>query len=440
MSLKLRLTVSIAISFLLALLLGGGLAVLRAKQSVQTEMQAALQSGADIVADAPKSTPSDLANIVRSFDGVRHLRVTLRNPAGQVVARSRLAGPPRAAPDWFAASIAPVSASARIAGPPQPAGWTLALATDPGNEIAEVWGQTRDALAALIVFCVGVGALTYLLVGRSLRFLPGFGQALGRVAEGDYGTQLDESGPPEFARLASGFNQMAFRLSQYERENKNLQRQMTEIQEEDRAEIARDLHDEVGPLLFSINVDAVAMPELAASRDVAAVKERAGRIGEAAGQIQQRVKAILRQLKPIDVLDFGLDMAIRELISFWQARFPAMQLSFRNGLDDIALDRAQEEVIYRVIQESLSNAVRHGRPKSIDVVLTHAPGEIVLTVADDGRGLPSPRPARGNGINGMTERVQNLGGAVSVQNSTSTRGVTVRAVLPLRPGPGDEVA
>src|SRR5262249_34968235 len=153
------------------------LATLRAKQSVQTEMQAALRGGADIVADAPKASPSDLEHIVRSFDGARHLRVTLQNPSGKIVARSTLSDSSRGAPDWFSNPIAPVTSSLRIAGPPQPAGWILTLTTDPSNEIAEVWGQTRDALVALLVFSIGVGVLTFLLIGRSLGFLAGFSQA-----------------------------------------------------------------------------------------------------------------------------------------------------------------------------------------------------------------------------------------------------------------------
>jgi two-component system sensor histidine kinase UhpB len=247
------------------------------------------------------------------------------------------------------------------------------------------------------------------------------------VAEGHYDTKLGEKGPPEFARLAGGYNRMALRLSQYEQENKNLQRQITEIQEEDRAEIARDLHDEVGPLLFSINVDAAALP------DVAGVRDRANRIGEAASQIQQRVKSILRQLKPVDVLDFGLDVAIRELFSFWQARFPDLNLSLRNTLPAPNLERAQEEVIYRVVQESLSNAMRHGQPKSVEVTIAaESSNELRVTITDDGRGLASPRPENGTGLNGMTERVQSLGGSISVENNPSKPGVTVRATLPLK--------
>src|SRR5262249_12598118 len=159
---------------------------------------------------------------------------------------------------------------------------------DPRNEIAEVWGQTLDAFAAMAVFCSGAGVLVYLLDIRSLRFLTDFGQALGRVADGRYDVVLREMGPPEFARLARGYNHMALRLSHFERENKELQRQIMEVQEEERAEIARDLHDEVGPFLFSINVDAAAIPELATSRDVVAIMERSSRIADAAGHIQHR--------------------------------------------------------------------------------------------------------------------------------------------------------
>ncbi len=166
--------------------------------------------------------------------------------------------------------------------------------------------------------------------------------------------------------------------------------------------------------------------------DVTGVKDRANRIGEAASQIQQRVKSILRQLKPIDVLDFGLDVAIRELFSFWQARFPDLNLTLRNA-SQAHLDRVQEEVIYRVVQESLSNAVRHGHPKSVAILIAGiSPDTLAVTITDDGRGFALPRPARGSGLNGMTERVASLGGNLSVENNTPAHGVIVRVTLPIK--------
>jgi two-component system sensor histidine kinase UhpB len=114
MSLKLRLILSIGISFALALLLGGALATWRAKQSVQTEMQAALKGGADIVDDVSRARPSDLERIVRSFNGLRHLRATLTDGGGKVVAASTPALPADEAPSWFERPIAPPNASLRL--------------------------------------------------------------------------------------------------------------------------------------------------------------------------------------------------------------------------------------------------------------------------------------------------------------------------------------
>jgi two-component system sensor histidine kinase UhpB len=441
MSLKLRLVLSIAIGFVLALLSGGSLAMWQARQSVRTEMRAALEAGADIAADESTARPSDLERMVRSLNGLRHLRATLKDGSGRTVAAAVPAQSANQAPPWFERPIAPAPSLLRLTAPPLPTGWVLTLTTDPRNEIAEVWGQTRDAFAAMIVFCLSAGALVYLLAIRSLGFLADFGQALGRVGDGHYDVAVRESGPPEFARLARGYNQMAIRLSQYERETDRLQRHIQKVQDEERAEIARDLHDEVGPFVFSINVDAAAIGELAAARSLADAKERADRIGEAAGHIQQRVKSILRQLRPIDVLDFGLEVAIRELFSFWQARTPELHLTFRNALAETALTRAQEEVVYRVVQESLSNAVRHGRPDSITVCMaTNGENSLVVSIEDDGCGLPSPAFVRGTGLTGMAERLRSVEGTLMVENRETGSGARVTAVLPFAtdPEPGAE--
>ena len=249
------------------------------------------------------------------------------------------------------------------------------------------------------------------------------------MSDGGYGARLDTKGPPEFAALARGFNHMAARLETYSDSNQRLQRQILSIQEEERAGIARDLHDEVGPYLFAIQVDANAVAK-SADPDVRAL---GGAIRQAALHIQQHVKEILRQLRPVGSLDFGLEAAIADLVAFWSRRHPAIRFE-RAIASDPQLDRAGEDAAYRIVQESLSNAMRHGRAAGDPHHGRGGGGSRCrfasrMTAAACNGPVPAGMSLGRMGLTGMEERLRALGGRLMIEE-TQELGVRVRAFIP----------
>jgi two-component system sensor histidine kinase UhpB len=422
MSLRARLLVSIALILFGALAAGALLLTWRATRSVETEMNAALTGAVDAAREAVAhraggADSAFLSSLVASFDGQRHVRATLTAPPVGIRASSRLQPTTDAPPAWFDALIRVPPRTARIALPGSRS--ALLLATDPTNEIAEVWTQAEDAFAVMLLFCAGVFLAVYAILGRAIGFFWTLGGALRTVADGGYRERLAETSVPEFTGLARDFNRMAARLDEGERKAQTLQRQILTLQEEERAEIARDLHDEVGPYLFAIGVDADAMarvPEQA---------ERAHAIQEAIAHVRRHIRAILRELRPADPLEFGLREAVADTVAFWTRRDPA--IVFDVIIDDVRLDRRSAEAAYRIIQESVSNAVRHGRPSTIRIRVAEEGDAVAVRIEDDGEGLREDS-APGLGLSGMTERARGLGGSVTV---TGSRGVTVTALLPV---------
>ncbi len=101
------------------------------------------------------------------------------------------------------------------------------------------------------------------------------------------------------------------------------------------------------------------------------------------------------------------------------------------GGPEVSFGDAADATLYRLIQESLTNAIRHGRPRNISVSITPADdGDVVLQVADDGVGLDAPTERTGLGLAGMRERISALGGSLSVRNRDAGQGVCVSARLP----------
>ena len=277
--------------------------------------------------------------------------------------------------------------------------------------------HARDTFLTMLIFCGATMAAVSLAVAYALRFFRRFQAALLTVSDGGYGARLDTKGPPEFASLARGFNHMAARLETYADSNQRLQRQILSVQEEERAGIARDLHDEVGPYLFAIQVDANAVAK-SADPDARAL---GGAIRQAALHIQQHVKEILRQLRPVGSLDFGLEAAIADLVAFWSRRHPSIRFE-RAIASDPQLDRAGEDAAYRIVQESLSNAIRHGRPQLIRITVVEE-ADRVHDLRRGRRRRPATGPAgrhesRPHGVDG------NGGTAAGPRRPTYDRGNT----------------
>lgn len=438
MTLRVRLIVLVAFVLLVSVLLGGMLAWWHAAQSARTEMQAALLSGEHRVRDSIEYLPEvadregDLRRLIATFNGDRHVRAALLDKGGRSIVHSALSTPLHPTPDWFfdLLGVRP-SASVIALGRNVAAAEAIALATDPHNEVSEVWTEFRDGMVIVLVFCIVSCALIYWTAGRSLRPLETLAAGFRTIGTGDYSTRVAARGPPEVEALARAFNLMAERLGALEERNERLHTQLLTIQEEERADLARDLHDDVGPFLFAVNVDVASIARLAQARGDEETLERGRSIREAVSHMQRHVKSILGRLRPTGVTDIGLYQAVANLGVFWRRRHPEIAIEFDVGAPDVSFGDAADATLYRLIQESLTNAIRHGRPRTIKVsIRTQEHGDVLLQVSDDGVGLSASTDRTGLGLAGMRERIAALGGSLSVRNHLDGKGASVTARLP----------
>lgn len=441
MSLRFRLIGLVAIVLVASLVFGGVIAVFTASRSVQTEMQSALLVGRQTVENAvlelPKSRDPrhDLENLIASFRGNRHLHVALTGDAGAVAEPAVEAPPFGSIPDWFVRliGVAPVTERLPVAAGSQSYG-SVVIETDPHNEILEVWNWFTDTLIMLAAFCVPTIALIYLLIGRALRPLDRLASALQQVGRGDYGARIDIPLAPEIARLRDSFNRMAERLAEMDADNRRLNEQLLTLQEQERSELARDLHDEVSPFLFAINVDVGNISRLAKDKPMAELPAIVDSISEAVEHIQQVVRNMLGRLRPIGLADFGLNAAIANMVEFWSRRHPDIDFQVTIAPDCDALGDLADKTVFRVVQECLSNAVRHGKPTAVKISVSRTGDaetgrhDVVAEVADNGSGI-GESAGLGYGLLGMNERVKAMGGRLTIANMPDG-GLTVTATLP----------
>jgi two-component system, NarL family, sensor histidine kinase UhpB len=431
-SLRIRLMISIAVVLFVCLAIGGVLAYWHAVTKVETELRGALAVGARTVRNAMADRRAErlprelLESLVTNFNGHRHLRASLIDSNGAATVVSTPLTPSEPAPRWFYRLLARPSSVVR-ADLGVPTYRAILLEADPHNEIAEAWSDIVVSLAVLATFCGLILSLVYWTIGRALRPLHDLSTAFSRVGDGNYAPRIAEQGPRELAQLCGGFNHMANRLSEMAVKNKHLAEQLTIMQEEERSDLARDLHDEIGPMLFAVDVDLASMRQQKELRSHPAIAPRIDAIRAAVSQMQRHVRSILGRLRPPTLLDLGPAHAVDDLIAFWRTRYPAVV--FDVSMPPVSFGPSIDEQIYRIIHESLNNALRHGQPQRIAIVVRlNADGIIAVDVSDDG-GPQATEKAR-FGLLGMQQRVQSLGGTLSAGNRHDKRGVIVSARLP----------
>ncbi len=439
MPLRRRLILLIALVLCLSLVIGAILTYWQAVRKVDLEMTSAITAGESTLKDALASLSDaadperQIALLIRSFDDERHLRARYVRNSGETVLVSAVKPPADPPPAWLVRSLAgrPHKLSLPFPEKLQSLGH-IELQSESLNEIAEVWEDVTLKLAIIACFFGLVLGLVYWTLGRALRPLEDLSNALSRVGRGDYGAHVAETGPTELASIYREFNHMAEQLQASERNNQRLNDQLTTVQEEERSDIARDLHDEIGPFLFAVDVDAQTIPQILERGSKADVIERSRAIRQSVAHMQSHLRSILTRLKPAVLLDLGLAHAVDHLVSFWRTRHPGITIT-----TDIARESfgaKLDEVAYRIMQESLSNAVRHGQPTQIVLVARPtADGKLSISISDNGSGL-KPQGLKGFGLAGMRERLASLGGTLDIGENSPMPGVTVKAEMPLPGG------
>ena len=438
MSIQRRLFVAIVFVLAISVGLGSVLTYFHAISKVHTEMEAAISVGTHVAQNALDDS-DELSNprrrlrlVVGDFDGDRHLVASLISDSGTLLARSTPLDPDDAAPEWFLRLVGgqPIRAYPELPASIASLG-RVTLESNPANEVAEAWSDAKLNIATLIVFCVVLLVLAYWTLFYAMRPIENVCAALSRVAQGDYSARLTEAVPSELDPLRQGFNAMAERLARMESANRSLTKQIVNLQEEERVQIARDLHDEVGPFLFATGADATMILQFLAKSAFSDARARAEAIIDSVRHMQKHLKTILGRLRPAMLVDAGLEQAIRGLVEFWRTRRPDIQ--FTTSVSVSGLGQNANDVVFRIVQESLNNAIRHANASTIYINVSATDDTAQVKVVDNGVGFASKDETGGFGISGMGERVASIGGTFGTENGTDGHGVVVWAKIPYSP-------
>lgn len=216
------------------------------------------------------------------------------------------------------------------------------------------------------------------------------------------------------------------RLRDYAERLRQLSRELLRVQEEERAALSRELHDEVGQQLAALKLNLKALAKQAGAEQKARLADCLDVVETTIAQIRDRAL----DLRPSLLDDLGLAAAL-EWHCRRQGERTGVAVVFVAGALPAKPDADVATAAYRVAQEAINNALKHGRPRRIDVGLSMGEETLTVTVADDGGGFdPAAVAGRGLGLAGMRERAAILGGNVAVQSAPG-HGARVRAEFPL---------
>lgn len=365
--------------------------------------------------------PAELRHSLEESPDLAYL--ILQDTNGAVLAEARVAGAMPRSP-----GIGEVTAP--LAGPAH----QLRAGLSSARVDQEVgWLTRRLARMTAIIALLGMAAAWWLtrIFAHPIEELVALTRA---VKAGQYQAKAPVRGKDEVGELAAAFNEMTEAIAQKEAARQQLLRRVILAGEEERRRIARELHDHTGQALTS---QIAALGALENQCPAEKMCQQLVQLRQHAEQTLEEVHDLAVNLRPSVLDDVGLMAALQRHCRLFAQRSSIEVRCMDIGLDDQRLPAEVELTIYRVVQETLTNAVRHGQARRIQAMVQRTRSGVLATIHDNGCGFDASdwqkRCVEGNhlGLLGIEERVTLLGGDLCVESEPG-KGTTVYAQIPLK--------
>lgn len=453
MSLRYQIIFRILLSSLCILVLGGAMAIWQARQAVEKEVESSVHLALQLitlgVADEPVFQKIDDLSRFSALRQTRHLSIQLQKPDGQRIhfaGESQPSNPEEMPPAWFIRWVRGDYPQVEHQLKTRDGQLlTLIIQPQPLDEITEVWRESVTFFASISLLTMLTFLAVNLVFNKSLKSIAIIVDALRVIETGRYRQQLPAFSTQEFDSIAKAVNHMTVELDKTQRENRALTQHSLAIQEEERQRLSQELHDEFGQSLTAIKVMAVtAAKQRADTGRVGADPLGPGKNGEMSGTITAAiveicdhlmlvVRSMMQQLHPLVLTELGLKATLEEMVNHWSERNPDLDLTISCGDEVDELDKTVTIQVFRVIQECLTNVVRHAHARQVGIALDRLSQPqplLLLRVQDDGQGCDLDTMTRGFGLLGIKERIKSLDGELDVQSQPGA-GMTVTARIPV---------
>ncbi len=313
-------------------------------------------------------------------------------------------------------------------------GWTVSVGIPDDALYEPVRRSTRILIlagAVTLAMALFLGMVIGRRIAGAITALVGYADLVGRgesVVPQDTGIQETDS-------VARSLHLAGERLRQSAQERAVLLDRTMIAQEAERKRIARELHDSLGQYLTALRLGFNAIDPFCAANETA--QQRLNQLKKLAGDLGRELNRMAWELRPMALDDLGLRRAVIQYLEEWAER-SRLQIDMEiGGLDNRRLPQAVETALFRVLQEAVTNVVKHSGASRVSVVLEATHGGVWLTVEDDGRGFDIDSGTDGGdlrvrqlGLLGVRERLALVGGSLDVESAAQS-GTTIYVRIPL---------
>ncbi|MGJ8620103.1 MAG: ATP-binding protein [Methylophilaceae bacterium] len=443
MSLRLRLNLIITLLMLLFMLAVGFILIKAAKSSTQESVEAATHVTTQLLDAVILSSASNLDlgytnGVMRRFleqlGRVRSNEIYLYDFRNQVVYKSPKpeyrsdVKPPQWFYDMLDPKAEPVMRFIRLGKLGK-----LEVRPNPSGTIRESWAKMQNLFWIWLGFFIALNVGVYWMLGRLLKPLHPILKMINQLEQGDLSARLPHFKSPEFEKIGHSLNRMAQSLA-VERELEE-SRQLTHLIqkhiEDERRSLARELHDELGQYVTAIKTFAVTIANKTKEK-APEVEASAQTIVAAANHIYDGMHNIIKQLRPGSLDNLGLTETLKDLANSVQEQYQNLnvKLSLAGALNE--LGETININIYRIVQESINNAIKHAEATELTIDLSIVGDDTLqLIIVDNGKGMDIDAVDQTNhfGLLGIRERVQGLHGSFKVDSELG-KGTNIMITIP----------
>ena len=417
--------------------LGAFLVIMQARQAIAEEISSSvnlaiqlIQWGVSESGVISMEQNKQLKKIVLLKE-TRHLNIQIKQPSGKTirVVSDSIHRENTHAPAWFvwAVSGKPQEKTYKVTTNDEQS-LQIIISANPMDEIDEAWQETRVFFAIILLLSVALFVAVNLVFKNVLKMVKTILHRLKDIANETYTSKLPHFSIDEFEQIAEAVNHLTESLDKTMQENKALTQHSLQIQEEERRILAQEIHDELGQSLTAIKVLAVSGKKQSKSAEIY------NSIISICDHLFDVVRSMMKNLHPMELTELGLKASLVELIEHWHTRNPDLTITI-NCPEDISESEHKIAIqVFRVIQEAITNTVRHAKASNmlIDIKLKEEGHRqtMFLSIEDDGLGCDANMLNSGFGLLGMQSRVNSMDGELKIISDMG-QGLKIRVTIPL---------
>ena len=444
MSLRIRLNILITTLLIILFLCSSFYMISHARNSVHSEVESSTQLAlqliqavsASLLSDSDEQRQFKFLRKLTELDTIRHIRIEIRSPTDVLIpAEDNILFLESDAPRWFINLVQPPATEIRRwLYTPVTSPIDILIKPDPLDEIHESWVETRNILIFLSIFIILVNALIYVAIGLYLSPIEKILDGLSSIKKGNYKLKLPHFRLPELEKISQQFNHMTQVLLETKARNQLLTKRSLEIQEEERRNLSQELHDELGQTITAIKAVAVSISNKT-TLEKRYINSSVKTIVEYSDHVYQVAKNMMHRLRPSVLDEFGLVKALQNMIDEWNDNQDDIFCDFTFLDVPTDLSESLKINIYRIIQESLTNSLKHSNASKVTVTIKKDrldnTERINLKIEDNGIGIDQDKIIPGFGLLGMKERVEMNGGVFEFESSIGN-GVKINISVPIK--------